>query len=318
MNRALTPLVPLYAAATAMRNRAFAQGWLRQQHLRAPVVSIGNLSIGGAGKTPLTIRIAELLRDRGVVVDVLSRGYGRRSTGVRRVEEAGSWQEFGDEPLLIARHARVPVYVGASRYEAGLLAESESSATELHLLDDGFQHRELARNVDIVVLHRSDFGQRLLPAGRLREPFSALQRAHIFVLREEDRDREAELRSGGYHQPIWWMKRHIDIPEVECAIAFCAIAHPEEFLASMEGRMKASRVWRDHHVWRDRNITELVDLLRSHRAMNFATTEKDLVRLSPKHREKLQAAAPIHIVRLQVRLRDEGSVVDQMLARLHA
>ena len=94
-------------------------------------------------------------------------------------------ERFGDEPLLIARAARVPVYVGASRYEAGLLAEAElgGEGRRVHLLDDGFQHRQLARDVDIVVVHRSDLRERLLPAGRLREPLSSLQRAGVIVLR---------------------------------------------------------------------------------------------------------------------------------------
>jgi len=119
--------------------------------------------------------LAQLLVEHGTAVDVLSRGYGRRSKVVERVAVGGSAEEFGDEPLQIAQAAGVPVFVGASRYRAGLLAEAEGPA--VHLLDDGFQHRELARDVDIVVLHRSAFAERLLPAGRWREGFAALARA---------------------------------------------------------------------------------------------------------------------------------------------
>ena len=114
-----------------------------------PVVSIGNLSTGGAGKTPLTIALAKLLTARGFQVDVLSRGYGRRSALSLAVNPNGTTEDFGDEPLLIARAAGVPVFVGAQRYEAGLLAEASANSNQndtrpqVHILDDGFQHRQL-------------------------------------------------------------------------------------------------------------------------------------------------------------------------------
>lgn len=317
MRRVLLPLVPLYAAAVAGKNQAYDRGWFRQQRLRAPVVSIGNLSVGGSGKTPLTIRLAELLRDRGIAVDVLSRGYGRHSHRVLRVDPAGPWQNYGDEPLLVAQQAHVPVYVAASRYAAGLLAESGSPTSQLHLLDDGFQHRQLARDLDIVVLHRSDFTPTLLPAGRLREPFSSLQRADLLVLRDEDHDLESQIRSRGFRQPIWWMIRRLEIPKLTSAVAFCGIARPAEFLAGLTGvSILASRVAHDHHVWTDQDVAQLVDLQHRHSAAAFVTTEKDLVRLSPDQRQRLEGAAPLHIVRLQVQLRDEAATIDHLMELL--
>lgn len=314
MRRALLPLVPLYAAALAGKNRAYERGWFRQQRLRVPVVSIGNLSVGGSGKTPLTIRLAALLRDRGVAVDVLSRGYGRRSHEPLRVDRAGPWPDYGDEPLLIAQQARVPVYVGARRYAAGLLAESDFPVPQLHLLDDGFQHRQLARDLDIVVLHRSDFAGTLLPAGRLRERLSSLQRADVLVLRDEDHELEPQLRARGFRQPIWWMARRIKIPAVTSAIAFCGIGRPAEFLAGLTGiAIPASRTGRDHHVWTDRDIAELIELQHRHGAAAFVTTEKDLVRLSPAQRQRLEQAAPLHTVRLKVQLHDEVAAIDRLM-----
>jgi len=314
MSRGLLPLVPVYAAAVGAKNLAYNHAWVRPQRLHAPVVSIGNLSVGGSGKTPLTIRLAELLRERDIAVDVLSRGYGRQSAQVARVDPHGPWQQFGDEPLLIAQRTGVPVYVGASRYSAGQLAESQSPATQLHLLDDGFQHRRLARMVDIVVLHRSDFAERLLPAGRLREPFSSLRRADIFVLREGDAEFEPDLRARGLHQPIWWMSRQLQLPGITSAVAFCAIARPDEFLAGVAGtRILASRTARDHHVWTDLDISDLIGLQRRHNAAVFLTTEKDLVRLAPAQRRTLAQAAPLHAVRLDVRLDDEPACIEQLL-----
>jgi tetraacyldisaccharide 4'-kinase len=319
------PFVPLYRAATAARNLAFNRGWKAQRRLRYPVICIGNISVGGSGKTPLTIRLAELLQQRGLAVDVLSRGYGRRSDTVTRVDPAGSADDFGDEPLLIAQSAQVPVYVGASRYAAGVLAEADSPAPRLHLLDDGFQHRQLARDIDIAVLHCADLSSGLLPAGRLREPLSSLSRAHFFAVREEDAAIEAELRRRGLHQPILWMRRSLAIPSTEAPIrrvvAFCAIARPEEFFAALRRQgvaVAATRSWRDHHRYTPADAAELIELLRRHQADAFFTTSKDLVRLAPPLRASLAAAAPLHAARLVLTLRDESAAVDRLLAALPA
>ena len=121
----LAPLTPIYAAALSMRNLRIDNGWELVRRLRFPVVSIGNLSTGGAGKTPLTIALANALTQRGFHVDVLSRGYGRQSQLPARVNPEGAAEEYGDEPLLIARSTGVPVYVAAERYRAGQLAEAE-------------------------------------------------------------------------------------------------------------------------------------------------------------------------------------------------
>jgi tetraacyldisaccharide 4'-kinase len=317
----LSPLIPLYSAAIGTKNLAYAKGFRRQQRLQWPVVSIGNLSVGGSGKTPLTIRLAQLLQDRGVAVDVLSRGYGRRSKTVERVTPAGSAEQFGDEPLLIAQSAGVPVFVGASRYRAGLLAESAAAEPALHLLDDGFQHRELARDVDIVVLHRRDFADRLLPAGRLRERFSSLSRAHVVVLRREDQDLESELRRRGFAETIWWMERRLAVPPMARAVAFCAIARTDEFFSGVRSSgitVTAMRAWRDHHSYTQSDIAELIELRRQHEAEAFLTTEKDLVRLQPELRRMLESAAPLHPAALVVQLHNEPAAIDQLFTLLPA
>lgn len=319
MNRALSPLVPLYAAAAAAKNLACDKGWRVQKQLRWPVVSVGNLSLGGSGKTPLTIRLAQLLRERRVHVDVLSRGYGRRSTTVERVAPGGSAEEFGDEPLLIAQSAGVPVFVGASRYRAGLLAETSATEPVIHLLDDGFQHRQLARDVDIVALHRDDFTDQLLPAGRLREGFSSLSRAQIVAMREEDREFEPELRRRAFAGPIWWMERRLEVPAVSRVVVFCAIARGDEFFSAARSaglRVAAMRAWRDHHPYSETDAAELIELRRQHDAEAFLTTEKDLVRIPAELRRMLESAAPLHVARLVVRLRDEAAAVDALLGIL--
>ena len=236
----LLPLNPLYRIGLGLRNLGLRSGWEQVHRLRFPVISIGNLSTGGTGKTPLTIALARGLGERGFSVDVLSRGYRRKgSDGALRVALDGTADEFGDEPLLIARQAGVPVYVAASRYKAGVLAERDSPRDQgprVHLLDDAFQHRQLHRDVNILLLNRDDWEDRLLPAGNLRETLQAIRRADVIVLPESD-DRSAKRNfvargGGGRYGAVY---RRMDIPAVPGpVIAFCGIARPEQFFHGLE------------------------------------------------------------------------------------
>lgn len=313
MRRALLPLVPLYAAGLAAKNAAFDRGWAKVQQLRWPVISVGNISVGGSGKTPFVICLAMLLQRHGARVDVLSRGYGRSSDAVERVGPAGNAERFGDEPLLIAQSTNVGVYVGASRYAAGILAEGDQSEGAIHILDDGFQHRKLARAVDIVLIHRSDFEEMLLPAGRLREPISSLRRASIVVLREEDADLELKLKKRGIEKPIWWIERSIIVPDnLGKTLVFCGIAHSDEFFCVLEQggvEIVSRRVFRDHHRYSDDDLRELIREAQAHSATALFTTEKDFVRLSSRQKEMLAGAAPLQVAKLEVRLRDEMSAL---------
>ncbi|MGB7189984.1 MAG: tetraacyldisaccharide 4'-kinase [Acidobacteriaceae bacterium] len=319
MIRPFAYLVPLYAAALGAKNAAYERGWATPKKLQWPVVSIGNLSVGGAGKTPLVIRLAEMLVAAKVPVDVLSRGYGRNSSTTERVNPEGDAARYGDEPLLIARAAQVPVYVGASRYQAGLLAEHHSQATGIHLLDDGFQHRKLARDLDIVVLHASDFEETLLPAGRLREPLASLQRASAIVLRAEDRALEPELRKRGIHAPVWIQHRSLTAENVTRAIVFCGIARPQEFFAALRSQgidLAAAIALGDHQRYTRAELDRLAAALRHHGAPCFLTTEKDAARLTPEQRARLEQTAPLRLARLQVSLEDEPAILAQLLQLL--
>ncbi len=317
MSRAiLASLVPLYAAAVGVKNHAYDHGWLKPKHLESPVISVGNLSVGGAGKTPVVIRLAQLLTEQGRSVDVLSRGYGRSAENTARADAEGSAEQYGDEPILIVRNAGVPVYVGPDRYEAGLLAEREQLKPHLHLLDDGFQHRQLARDLDLVVLHRSDFDERLLPAGQLRESLSALKRASVIVLRTEDRYLEDELQRRGIDAPIWIQHRRLMVEPSARSIAFCGIARPDEFFTALRAsgvEIAATSQYRDHHVYTDSDLKHLIELRDTHQATCLVTTEKDWVRLTPAHRARL---APLNVARLDVVFENETAVTAQLLSLL--
>ena len=327
MSRLLAPLQLPYALALAAKNRAYDRGWLKTHRLAWPVVSVGNLSVGGAGKTPVVIELAELLQARGFGVDVLSRGYGRVSAArVEQVDTTGDARRFGDEPLLIARATGASVFVGASRYEAGLFAErgvtmhgpDSDKQLRVHLLDDGFQHRQLARSVNLVVMHPSDSESRLLPAGRLREPLSALHRVDALLLREDDQVSEPALQRVGMRKPVFRLCRELALPAINgAAFAFCGIAHPDEFFRQLRARgveLAGTMAYRDHHRFADADVAAIAAAVRGAGAV--LTTEKDLIRLSAEARARIAQAAPLLAVGLRVRFSDEEKLADWLTESL--
>src|SRR5262249_5598100 len=178
------------------------------------------------------------------------------SAEIAVVNPGGSAQEFGDEPLLIARKLNVPVIVGADRYQAGLLAEKRFS-TRLHLLDDGFQHRRLHRDFDVVLLPREDLAGALLPVGRLREPLSALRRADAVVVFEP-------LQLPGINAPLWPARRNVALSVIgNKAVAFCGIARPQQFFEGIRelGQEAGAEIaFPDHHRYREPDVERLLRL----------------------------------------------------------
>src|SRR5580698_1471555 len=225
----MNPLAAIYGAGVGLRNALYDRGTLTQKKLVGPVISIGNLSVGGSGKTPFVLLLGDLLKARGIKFDVLSRGYGRKSKGVLLVDPAGLPREFGDEPLLLARKLQVPVIVGEDRYKAGSFAESKFGP-QLHLLDDGFQHRALARDFDIVLVTPQDAKDQLLPSGRLREPLSSLGRADAVVLTSGASQEAFPVKD----KLVWRVRRGISPKNVSSRpIVFCGIARPQNFVLQL-------------------------------------------------------------------------------------
>jgi tetraacyldisaccharide 4'-kinase len=380
--RLLAPLVPLYKLALAIYGLLRFMGMWPTERLSLPVISIGNLSTGGSGKTPLAITLVKALTQRGVRVDVLSRGYGRQQLSAARVDLQGTAAEFGDEPLLIARETGVPVYVASLRFEAGLLAEADEkieakakaeaeekakaeaearekaeaearargeipappaeAATEadpeeaaaveshaeepeepppspVHLLDDGFQHRQLARTVDILLLNQHDWNDWLLPAGNLREPLMALHRASVIAIPHDEPRLDIALNLWGWQGPIWHLRREMEIPEVHGPVAaFCGIARSEQFFDGLEkaGLVLARRfAFPDHYAYTPDLLQEMLAETTGSGVTAFVTTEKDLVRLGkltgvfPKSQQPVAA-------RLRVEIEDEESAIDWLVDRL--
>jgi len=267
------------------RERLYESGILTTLRLNHPVVSIGNLTMGGTGKTPLVIALAEGLRDRGFRPVILSRGYGRLSRGVLIVGlEESNWEQWGDEPVLIRQRLRnVPVVVGANRYQAGLLAE-RNELGNVFLLDDGFQHRRLHRDVDIVTVDPVEWagGEILLPTGGWREPKAAIARAHAACIQEVAGATPPELpipRFSVRTEIEGIYNREAPVPpeafKNRAVVAFAGIAKPERFFSALEsiGIYPMKRVrFRDHHHYSASEIENLGGEM-------LITTEKDAVRL---------------------------------------
>ena len=325
----LLPLVPLYGAGVALRAAGIGAGLLPSRRLRWPVVSVGNLSVGGTGKTPFTIALARLFERHGVHVDVLSRGYGRQGTEIERVDAAGTAERFGDEPLLIARKLGVSVYVGADRWRAGLLAEREaSSETGVHLLDDGFQHRRLARQIDIVLVNSADLDDSLLPAGNLREGVAALRRAQVLAVASGDEDAAAKLTSLGFgpqgKHRVWRYRREMVLPPIPESLAalpmvgFCGIARPEQFfsgLAEKGLKLAVGRAFPDHHPYTRADMEVLRRLVESTGSGALITTAKDLCRMGGLS-EVLGASGPVFAADVEVVLEDEAGIAAWLMREL--
>lgn len=304
----MNPLSSIYGGVVAARDALYDHQVLRARRLQAPVISVGNLSTGGSGKTPFVILLGELLKARGIKFDVLSRGYGRKSRGTLLVDPGGLSAQFGDEPLLIARKLQVPVIVGEDRFEAGEFAEAKFGP-ELHVLDDGFQHRQLHRDFDIVLVTPQDAMDRLLPAGRLREPLASLRRADAVVL-------TSGASSGAFPvggKLIWRVRRGIMPQSVPPRpVVFCGIARPQNFVAQLRTASidpAAEAFYRDHHAYTEVDIRDLLALKQKSEAGGFVTTEKDAVNLG----FHLSALQPLSVVPVRMQLDGAANALDTML-----
>lgn len=302
----MNPLSALFGAAVAVKNGLYDRGSLQQHKLRGPVVSIGNLSVGGTGKTPFTITLGENLKARQIEFDILSRGYGRHSKGTLHVTADIPATLGGDEPVLLARRLGVPVVVSELRARAGEFAEANFGA-RLHLLDDGFQHRQLHRQFDIVLLGPNDVRDTLLPIGRQREPLSSLKRADAVVV-----DESFSEAISGYSGPIWRVRRKLSVEGAapRRPFVFCGIANPQRFLTQLRdiGITPAGHLlFRDHHRYTADDLLVLEEKAKAVGADGLLTTEKDMVKL-----RELGSLPNVSVARLAVELLDAERCIDRM------
>jgi tetraacyldisaccharide 4'-kinase len=271
--------------------------------------------------------LAGILRRRGYAVNILTRGYGRSSELIERVEPYDDPGWHGDEPVLLAQRSGAPVFAGADRYRAGLLAEQDKHDEKIvvHLLDDGFQHLKLARDVDIVLLTQEDVEDSLLPGGNLREPLAAVAEVDVVVVREEEIDALKnvieDLREQGTGFAVWAIRRTLSLGELgerlpTLPLAFCGIARPENFTKMLTGsRYEPLETVRfpDHHPYGEGDIAQLLERARHRGANGFVTTEKDAVKLTAEMRGRLETVGPLIVASLNVELVEEKDAMAQLV-----
>ena len=302
----------VYGTAAAWRRRWYADDPSRRRRLDRPVISVGNLNTGGSGKTPIVEHVASLLASHDERPAILSRGYGRTApaAGVTIVSDgAGVFaplDKAGDEPLMLARALpHVPVLVCADRYDAGRVAE-RTFGTTVHVLDDGFQHLGLYRDVDLLVTGRHDLADQVLPAGRLREPLAAAAFADALLVDDHGSDGSANVAITLGVGTVFHVKRTIGRPRwmnsgeavsigpADRILAVAGIARPDRFFADLEAanaKPHATLVFRDHHPYTDADIARISRTARAAGATIVLTTGKDAVRLSARRLGDLQVAA---------------------------
>ena len=279
----------LYAAIVRRRRERYNRRPDLRRRLRRPVISIGNLAVGGRGKTPTVASITRELLAMGERPAILSRGYGRTQPedGVVVVRDPNGVRSdlarAGDEPLMLARALDgVSVLVSTDRYLAGTLAEHAFAAT-VHVLDDGFQHLQLDRDIDIVLVGRDDVAKPItLPIGRLREPLDTLIAADAVLAADDDVD----LTAVGVELPVFRTRRSIRMPDVDglAAYAVAGIVAPERFFKDLRGlgcAIVGTRAFPDHYPYLPKDVSGIAEAARRAGAQVIVTTEKDYVRMLP-------------------------------------
>ena len=288
----------MYGRAARFRRAWYGRHPERVRRLTRPVISLGNLVVGGSGKTPLVAAIARELIAAGERPAILSRGYGRRSAvdGVVVVSDGQQPRvpaaESGDEPQMLARSLPgVPVLVAPDRYLAGALAERRFDCT-VHILDDGFQHVQLARDINLLVMSSGDLRESVLPSGRLREPLEAARAADALLVTGSDDEAEAVAAAVGV-RPVFrvqtqqgeprLMVQPRALPSGHRVIAVAGIARPARFFDALrEGGWDVAQeiVFRDHHWFTPRDLKAIAAAATKAHADLIVTTEKDAARLT--------------------------------------
>lgn len=342
----LEPIAVGFRVGVAIRAFAYREGWFKTRRLGRPVVSVGNLTLGGTGKTPLVVVVVRALAKRGLKPAILTRGYRRRRDAdlvalephAPGEERTADPRTVGDEPALLARLLpEVPIVVSSDRYRAGRLAEHRFDAG-VHILDDGFQHLALARDVDIVAVDAtrelSDWA--LVPAGRQREPCSALARADLVVLTRaelvdplplERRVRQINPRALIFHA-VTRLGELADVTTGErqtpAAIlggrgptfwAFCGIGNPGAFFADLRAwgfTVAGETAFRDHHVYRGAELYDLERRALRAGAAALLTTEKDAMNLPSDAGTRL----PIFACAIELELGEAQAFEQELATRL--
>jgi tetraacyldisaccharide 4'-kinase len=303
----LFPLALFYWGAVLWRNLFYTIGFFVTRRLPVPVISVGNLTVGGTGKTPAVIYLAQKLQENGFKPAVLSRGYGRNTTGTVVVSDGdrchSGWEDGGDEPHLMAKRlSGIPVVVDELRYRGGCFIV-EKFHPDVILLDDAFQHRALARDLDIVLLNSQDSPEayKMLPYGKLREPPFHLRRADVLIWTKRNLSQPpVSVRSSIERQSVPTLSSRL-LAEQELrssdgtvmslaelkgkrVFAFCGVGDPKSFFSIVEQvgvDIVGRKAFDDHHHYNKEEMEHILSDPKITEVDYFITTEKDLFKVAP-------------------------------------
>ncbi len=321
------PFSPLYSFLMTIRVALYEKNIFRRHTLPVPVISIGNLTMGGSGKTPVVMSLARLLKDKGYQPAVISRGYGGKAAKKYNVVATGtrlllSSEDAGDEPFMLAKALEgIPVITGKSRIHPCRYAINTLHA-DIILLDDGFQHIAINRNIDIVLFNATTLAgnSRVFPGGVLREPVNALSRCHGFMLTgvDENNTKRAEnfgalLKKRFRDKPVFFAKLAqpvitttdgqetvVESSDTGSVLGFCAIANPVRFQQSIKTagiQLVQFRSFRDHNRYSQHSVDKLCREAAACGADSLLTTEKDFVKIS-----HLRRTIPLYVLKVKLEL----------------
>jgi tetraacyldisaccharide 4'-kinase len=325
----LPPLSELYGAITRARSNLYNRGTFRTDRLDRPVISVGNITTGGTGKTPLVEWIARVIAAEGKRVCILTRGYGRRHPNRRVLVSDGKSVlsnpfDAGDEPFLLAKNlaGSAAVISDINRVAAGQGA-IEHLKTDCFILDDGFQHLRLARDLDVVTIDATNpwGGGKLLPYGRLRESPDALRRADCLVITRADQVEDVttlihELKDVSGDRPIFVsrmaLRRVVSLDQTEEGetrgpiAGFCAVGNPHSFFKLLEQYgydVVFRKQFADHHFYNARDLQSLENEARNAGAFGLITTAKDAVKLSSQ-----SFSLPCYVMEVELQIDNDGEL----------
>lgn len=327
-----------YEIVVRLRAHAYNRGLLAQRRLNGLVISVGNLTAGGTGKTPMVLWIAQRMLAEGKNVGILTRGYRGEPSSAQQAQPSGGPESTSDEVQLLQSRLgdRVAFGVGPDRFACG--SALTARGVEYLVLDDGFQHRKLARDVDIVLIDATNpfGGGRVLPTGRLREPRSALARADILVITRSDHSPaiEAAIRQDS-KAPIFYARPQIDSVNLAAGhsavdvvalrpkkfFAFCGIGNPAAFLADLREwgfQVAGHKFLPDHHLYTPRDALAIASEARRAGAEALLCTEKDFFNLRDLSDDARWNSLPVYFCRISLHIARSEEFWRAILARAHS
>ncbi len=323
----LLPISLLYHIVLTVRHKLYDWHFLESTRFEHPVVCVGNLNLGGTGKTPHTEYLIQLLRGEYRVA-TLSRGYGRKTRGFKRAEAASTYEDLGDEPLQYFRkYPDIQVAVDEDRVDGVRRLLMSHNAPEVILLDDAFQHRSIKAGLNILLteyqhLYAEDY---LIPAGTLRDVRSAAKRADLIVVskspKDLDENRKQEiinrLRPTDKQKVFFSYLEYAPLQEADSVLAFCGIAHPGLFTEELKKRYKTveSLTFADHHAYTKEDVTTLLEHYANLKGEKkiIITTEKDAARLTNSPYLCQLEAMPLFTLGITVRFHEEEKFNEEIL-----